>query len=282
MNKQVNTITKANGSKDTNEVTKYSTEDESTILTLERAKGLAEYISKNNAFAAQFGEKDENGNVTINVPAIVTCLMLGSEMGLKPMEALQFGRMLNRLSVIKVRKGKTLGLDPITAMQNIYIWDSGKNEIIYTGINIVLKVLNENNIAVDVIEDGNKIHYYYRLLRNGKLDEEVEFDERDEFLNNKYTVVNDGKSATKLKADIDAGKIMLQRFSTRRALVKLTRINSNGKESVVAIPYTLREAIEAGYYPGINSFGEEVKGKDNWISHTAAMLRKMWSKNYSK
>lgn len=68
---------------------------------------------------------------------------------------------------------------------------------------------------------------------------------------------------------------MLQRFSTRRALVKLTRINSNGKESVVAIPYTLREAIEAGYYPGINSFGEEVKGKDNWISHTAAMLRKM-------
>lgn len=275
MNKQVNTITKANGSKDTNEVTKYSTEDESTILTLERAKGLAEYISKNNAFAAQFGEKDENGNVIINVPAIVTCLMLGSEMGLKPMEALQFGRMLNRLSVIKVRKGKTLGLDPITAMQNIYIWDSGKNEIIYTGINIVLKVLNENNIAVDVIEDGNKIHYYYRLLRNGKLDEEVEFDERDEFLNNKYTVVNDGKSATKLKADIDAGKIMLQRFSTRRALVKLTRINSNGKESVVAIPYTLREAIEAGYYPGINSFGEEVKGKDNWISHTAAMLRKM-------
>ena len=62
MNKQVNTITKANGSKDTNEVTKYSAEDESTILTLERAKGLAEYISKNNAFAAQFGEKDENGN----------------------------------------------------------------------------------------------------------------------------------------------------------------------------------------------------------------------------
>lgn len=46
MNKQVNAITKANGSKDTNEVTKYSTEDESTILTLERAKGLAEYISK--------------------------------------------------------------------------------------------------------------------------------------------------------------------------------------------------------------------------------------------
>ena len=40
MNKQVNAITKANGSKDTNEVTKYSTEDESTILTLERAKGL--------------------------------------------------------------------------------------------------------------------------------------------------------------------------------------------------------------------------------------------------
>ena len=31
MNKQVNTITKTNGSKDTNEVTKYSTEDESTI-----------------------------------------------------------------------------------------------------------------------------------------------------------------------------------------------------------------------------------------------------------
>ena len=109
MNKQVNAITKANGSKDTNEVTKYSTEDESTILTLERAKGLAEYISKNNAFAAQFGEKDENGNVTINVPAIVTCLMLGSEMGLKPMEALQFGRMLTRLTVIKVPKGKTLG-----------------------------------------------------------------------------------------------------------------------------------------------------------------------------
>ena len=270
MDKAVSKAVTENGSNSANLIKEHSTKDGIEIRTFEDVKSFAEYLAQNSSLVSQFSEKDENGNVTVNVTDIVACLMSGMEMGLKPLESLQFGKQLNRLAVIKTRKGKAMGLDPINSLQNIYIWESGGKEIIYTGINVVNKCLVDAGVSFNIIEDGNNISYYYKLILNGKVGEEIDFDERDEFLNNKYTVINDGKSPAKLKADIEAGKITIQRFSTRRAKVELIR----GK-SKVCIPYTLKEAIEAGYYPGINSFGEEVKGKDNWKNHPAALLRKM-------
>lgn len=275
MDKEIKEIVKNNGSKNNELIIHNSTKDEIEILTLEKAKNIAEYIATNSALSTQFGEKDEKGNTIINIPAIATCLMLGSEMGLQPMEALQFGKMLNRQAVIKVRKGRTMGLDPITSLQNIYIWNSNNSEQIYTGINIVIKVLNENDIDLNVIDDGTKPFYIYKLTKAELGFAEIDFDERDEFLNNKYTVINDGKSPKKLKEDLENDKIPLQRISTYRGLVELTRTLKNGKTSKVAIPYTKENAIEAGFYPGKNSFGETVDGKNNWINHLPSMLRKM-------
>lgn len=241
------------------------------ITTFQQAESLVNFIAESPVFNGKFKEsvKDEDGNtkLVVNRNAIMTCLLLGNELGFTPMVAVTFGKSLNREAAIKVERGKAMGLNPMAAMQNIYVFETSQTEIVYTGIHVVNKVLTDAGVKRKILEDGTKPYYIYRYCKADLRNEIVLYDETTK---DQYVVINDGHNESWVDEQVKAGKIPIYRVATRRALVELTR-----GDEVVAIPYTLQQAIDAGLYPGTKSDGSESKGKANWIAHPETHLVKM-------
>lgn len=240
------------------------------ISTFEQAEKLADYIAGSSIYNAPFKDKVDEDGITkevVNKNAIVTCLLLGNELGFKPMESITLGRTLNREAMIKCKRGQDLGLSPIASLQNIYVFKTSQAEIVYTGIHVVNKVLTDAGVRREIIDDASSPYFEYFVASGFDEGKKVNIDNSNK---DEYVVINTGISRTNLEQALKDGKIPVKRLTTKRALVKLTR----GKESI-AIPYTLQQAIDAGLYHGINSDKEEVKGKDNWNKHPETHLVKM-------
>ena len=237
----------------------------STIVdSFEQAEAIAEYIAKSSTYNKAFLEVPEGEDKTPipNKSAIVTCLMLGSELGFKPIESIMMGKRLNQEAVMKVHLGNEFGLSSIQAMQHIHIFSSGGRELIVTDIHVINKVLTDAKIKREILDDGSKPFYLYKYYPSK---EPVEYDERIHVIASK-----DAIPKADLQAGLEAGRIPVTRHATKRALVKLTR----GDESV-AIPYTLIQATDAGLYRGTHSItNEEVAGKANWNNHPETHLIK--------
>lgn len=241
------------------------------INSFEQAEALADWIAQspvfNKGFKEQVQKEDGTNELVVNKSAIVTCLLLGNELGFTPMVSVTFGKTLDRNAAIKVERGRSMGLNPMAAMQNIYVFDTSQTEIVYTGIHIVNKVLTDAGVKRKILEDGTKPFYIYRYCKKELANELVDYNKetKDDFV-----VINDGHTADYIDKQVQEGKIPIIRYATRRALVELTR----GDESI-AIPYTLQQAIDAGLYVGTKSDGTESKGKANWNTHPETHLIKM-------
>jgi len=241
------------------------------INSFEQAEALADWIAQspvfNKGFKEQVQKEDGTSELVVNKSAIVTCLLLGNELGFTPMVSVTFGKTLDREAAIKVERGRSMGLNPMAAMQNIYVFSTSQAEIVYTGIHVVNKVLTDAGIKRKILEDGTKPFYIYRYCKKELANELVDYNKetKDDFV-----VINDGHTADYIDKQVQEGKIPIIRYATRRALVELTR----GDESI-AIPYTLQQAIDAGLYIGIKSDGTESKGKANWNAHPETHLIKM-------
>lgn len=241
------------------------------INSFEQAEALADWIAQspvfNKGFKEQVQKEDGTGELVVNKSAIVTCLLLGNELGFTPMVSVTFGKTLDREAAIKVERGRSMGLNPMAAMQNIYVFSTSQAEIVYTGIHVVNKVLTDAGIKRKILEDGTKPFYIYRYCKKELANELVDYNKetKDDFV-----VINDGHTADYIDKQVQEGKIPIIRYATRRALVELTR----GDESI-AIPYTLQQAIDAGLYVGTKSDGTESKGKANWNAHPETHLIKM-------
>lgn len=241
------------------------------INSFEQAEALADWIAKspvfNKGFKEQVQKEDGTSELVVNKSAIVTCLLLGNELGFTPMVSVTFGKTLDREAAIKVERGRSMGLNPMAAMQNIYVFSTSQAEIVYTGIHVVNKVLTDAGIKRKILEDGTKPFYIYRYCKKELANELVDYNKetKDDFV-----VINDGHTADYIDKQVQEGKIPIIRYATRRALVELTR----GDESI-AIPYTLQQAIDAGLYVGTKSDGTESKGKANWNAHPEIHLIKM-------
>lgn len=241
------------------------------INSFEQAEALADWIAKspvfNKGFKEQVQKEDGTSELVVNKSAIVTCLLLGNELGFTPMVSVTFGKTLDRNAAIKVERGRSMGLNPMAAMQNIYVFSTSQDEIVYTGIHVVNKVLTDAGIKRKILEDGTKPFYIYRYCKKELANELVDYNKetKDDFV-----VINDGHTADYIDKQVQEGKIPIIRYATRRALVELTR----GDESI-AIPYTLQQAIDAGLYVGTKSDGTESKGKANWNTHPETHLIKM-------
>lgn len=234
------------------------------IESFEQAEAIAEYIAKSTTYNKAFLEVPEGEDKTPipNKSAIVTCLMLGNELGFKPLESIMMGKRLNQEAVMKVHLGTAFGLNSIQAMQHIHIFSSGGRELIVTDIHVINKILTDAKIKREILDDGSKPFYIYKYYPSK---EPVEYDERIHVIANK-----DAIPKSELQAGLEAGKIPVTRTTTKRALIKLTR----GTESV-AIPYTLIQATDAGLYRGIHSItSEEIVGKANWNNHPETHLIK--------
>lgn len=241
------------------------------INSFEQAEALADWIAQspvfNKGFKEQVQREDGTSELVVNKSAIVTCLLLGNELGFTPMVSVTFGKTLDREAAIKVERGRSMGLNPMAAMQNIYVFNTSQTEIVYTGIHVVNKVLTDAGIKRKILEDGTKPFYIYRYCKKELANELVDYNKetKDDFV-----VINDGHTADYIDKQVQEGKIPIIRYATRRALVELTR----GDESI-AIPYTLQQAIDAGLYVGTKSDGTESKGKANWNTHPETHLIKM-------
>ncbi len=241
------------------------------INSFEQAEALADWIAQspvfNKGFKEQVQKEDGTSELVVNKSAIVTCLLLGNELGFTPMVSVTFGKTLDREAAIKVERGRSMGLNPMAAMQNIYVFSTSQAEIVYTGIHVVNKVLTDAGIKRKILEDGTKPFYIYRYCKKELANELVDYNKetKDDFV-----VINDGHTADYIDKQVQEGKIPIIRYATRRALVELTR----GDESI-AIPYTLQQAIDAGLYVGTKSDGTESKGKTNWNAHPETHLIKM-------
>lgn len=241
------------------------------INSFEQAEALADWIAQspvfNKGFKEQVQKEDGTSELVVNKSAIVTCLLLGNELGFTPMVSVTFGKTLDRDAAIKVERGRSMGLNPMAAMQNIYVFSTSQDEIVYTGIHVVNKVLTDAGIKRKILEDGTKPFYIYRYCKKELANELVDYNKetKDDFV-----VINDGHTADYIDKQVQEGKIPIIRYATRRALVELTR----GDESI-AIPYTLQQAIDAGLYVGTKSDGTESKGKANWNTHPETHLIKM-------
>lgn len=241
------------------------------INSFEQAEALADWIAQspvfNKGFKEQVQKEDGTNELVVNKSAIVTCLLLGNELGFTPMVSVTFGKTLDREAAIKVERGRSMGLNPMAAMQNIYVFTTSQAEIVYTGIHVVNKVLTDAGVKRKILEDGTKPFYIYRYCKKELANELVDYNKetKDDFV-----VINDGHTADYIDEQVQEGKIPIIRYATRRALVELTR----GDESI-AIPYTLQQAIDAGLYAGTKSDGTESKGKTNWNVHPEIHLIKM-------
>lgn len=241
------------------------------INTFEQAESLAEYIANSPIFNVAFKEisKSEDGSeqLVVNKNAIITALLLGNELGFSPMVSITFGKKLNREAVIKVKRGQSMGLDPMAAMGNIYVFSTSQTEIVYTGIHVVNKILTDAGIKRTIKEDGSKPFYIYHYCKKELANQSVLYDDTTK---DDYVVINDGHNESWVEEQVKKGKIPIYRTVTKRALVELRR-----GDEVIAIPYTLQQAIDADLYPGTKTNGDTSKGKNNWIAHPETHLIKM-------
>lgn len=243
----------------------------SSINTFSQAESLAEWIAASPVFNKEFKDveitEDGREQLIVNKSAIVTCLLLGNELGFSPMVSITFGKTLNREAVIKVKRGEAMGLNPQAAMSNIYVFKTSQTEIVYTGIHVVNKVLTDAGVTRKIIDDASQPYYYYKYARQAMQGQEVIYNDETK---SDFVILNDGHPEAWIDKQVEAGKIPIIRYATRRALVELKR-----GDEVIAIPYTLQDAIDADLYEGTKTNGEHSKGKSNWNAHPKTHLIKM-------
>lgn len=261
---------------------KFDTSSIETYIQLENLADKLENSSMVDAYKEYRNDYDLDGNIIegtrrlyYNKASLVTTLALGIELGITPMKALAFGKQLDSKAIIKIERGYKLGLDFSTALDQIFIWQSGGRDIVYTSIGIVNAVLNKLNITQEIIEDGSMdVVDYHNLLTNEHTSIfNPEFKIIPKFVQG-VPVTGDALSAI-IERTVAENSIPVRMNSFKRASVRLTRYSGKQITNTVMIPYTSQEAIDAGLLGGINSKGEKIDGKDNWNKHTAALLRKM-------
>lgn len=228
------------------------------IDVLQQAEKLAKYVSESKTFGKAF--QDEEGKISEG--DIVAAIVLGSELGIKPMSAITLGRRLNADAYFKVMKGKALGLDPISSLNSVSIIDTKNGPVIHTGVSVITKVLIDAGVQFEFLEDYTPVYKYV----NAKTGTEVDYDRHKDRI---YIIDKETSKEDLEKASKEDKILTIKKLATRRTTISFDRVGFKP----FTISYTLQDATDAGLYKGITSDGVEVDGKANWNNHPATMLR---------
>lgn len=250
---------------------------------LEELDKFAEFIVNSDTFGKSFDkvvktqvEGKEVIETVRNKHDVIACIILGAELGIDRMASIMLGKSLDANAYRKIEKGRSLGLDVISSLQNISIIPTGNGDIIHTGVHVIAKVLLDAGITLTFLEDFSTKWGYFTA--DGRpLDEDIIFDTRMKLLD-KFFLVTNANSKEEVAEAVQNKKVII----TRRELTKVTTgfAKRKGEKDGLKISYTLQQATDAGLYRGYDSELKEAdgtpvyyKGKSNWNSHPATMLR---------
>ncbi|KAF5080411.1 hypothetical protein DSECCO2_120550 [anaerobic digester metagenome] len=249
------------------------------IAMLKEAEDIADWVVKSETYGVAFEKKvikrdadgkpelDENGDkqytLEKNKADVVSAILLGKELGIEPMAAITFGKQLNADAYRKVVKGRSLGLDPMTSLSVINVINTQNGPLIHTGQSVITDVIGRNKVQTEILEDAVPVYKYVNAINQKDVD-------ISRLKPNEYVIITANTDPASIKKDFDAGLfILIPSLIDVKTTVRLTREGFKP----ITITYTRQDAIDAGLYKGINSDGEEVKGKPNWNSNLKTMLR---------
>ena len=245
----------------TKELNKYQPNNVlSTITTqLKDIEQFAETVVKSKAFGNTLSTKED----------VISAIVLGHELGINPMTAISMGKRLDTKSIFSVLKGKSMGIDPITAMEHIHTIPTGNGDVSSTDVHIITAQLLKAGVIYNIIEDYTPL-YKYRDSNGKYYDKQLVEDNPDIYQIVTPSTKPEDKNNQKHKVFLDS-----KPYTYRTTILFEREILINGKTKLQKLPisYTLAQATDAGLYRGIDSLGKQVKGRDNWNSHPATMLR---------
>ncbi len=256
------------------------------IQTMDTFDKFAEYII-NSEYRKPFEKtiKDEDGKpvVIVDKADIISCLMLGNELGITPMASIALGKRLNAKSYFSVVKGRSLGLDPITSINKIYNISTSNGDIQSLAVDIITKTILDSGCSLDIIRDYEMVPTYIVLSTTPNtpktyVGHKYNVFGTDGVINPQYFIVTRNSKPEEVGNAMDTGCILLQQYGyTYVTSVKCVRPK---KQIDVTIHYSLQEATDAGLYKGFHSTDVDqngksiyVTGRSNWNSHPATMLR---------
>lgn len=243
------------------------------ITRLQEAEKIADYIATSPTFNKQFEVqiKDKDGKLLgteISKSDIISCILLGKEIGLQPMAAIVLGKKLNAKSYFSVLKGKELGVDPISAIQQISLIPTKNGDLYHTGTHIINKVLIDNGVKRTVLADFEPIFKYKDMKTNVLYD--ILTDDLFEYLKG-VTPIVELTNATK-----ENKKIVVKYLADRFTEMRFERPSKNID---IIKKLTLQECTDCGWYKGYHSIDKNadgtpiyIDGNFNWNTMTRLML----------
>jgi hypothetical protein len=261
---------------------KQNSSSNSLILMLEQFDTFADYIL-NSDYRKQFEKTitDDDGKTKriAEKGDIIACLTLGNELGISPMGSIALGKQLNAKSYFSVIKGRELGLDPITSISKIYNIETKNGTVLSLAVDIITKVLLENNCILDYIRDYELTPMYRSVETKVYVGHKYNIlNSNGELLNSFYIYDKNSTNQEDLKLAVTEGKIIIQRFGYTH--VTSLRVIRKNKNLDITIHYSLQDATDADLFSGYHSSNVDkdgkpifVSGKSNWNNHPATMLR---------
>jgi len=258
------------------------------IQSMQAAEEFAKYVVESDTFGDAFKKPKLDkegrpipGEFIKNKSDVIMAMHLGAELGIPPVVAISLGKKLNGKSYLVIEKGKRLGLDAATALQNISIISNANGvETYHTGVHVITKALLDGQCKTTVVEDYKMIRRFTNIDNEQVSNAKVL--DKDGDLKDEYFVVYHYQRKTAGKEAFEdakkKGKILLIELTPDyRTTVRFERPS---KQVDLTISYTTQEAIDAKLLRGYHSTELDengkplwVKGKNNWNDNPARMLR---------
>jgi len=246
----------------------------SDVTQIGAYKEILQNLNSLQLFAEQIVKSKLIPSIT-KVEEVITTVLLAKELDIPPMSALKLHDKLNDKAVLSIYKGKELGLNWLSSIENVHIIETKRGRITQVGYHIINAIIQKANIHFEQIVDFVPLYKY--TDSSGTL-----HDEKNILMTpNKYKIIakgslspdecNEIEAKERVKVVINTGIVY-----TVGTIYEFTKYRVGSKQPlIIRIGYTLEEAQIAGLYGIPNSKGVLQNGKDNWNSHPGIHCRKM-------
>ncbi len=214
----------------------------------------------------------------VNRGDIISSIILAKDMGIGIGGALVLGKQLDANSYYSALKGKAMGMDAISSINNIHTFEAGGKKVQSIGINAINMVLMRSNVKVTVLRDYLPTVQYREAYTNAYVGHHWQLfpagRESSVFVFNDKIHKKEDVQAAK-----DAGKIIVVR-DPNFTYVTTIEFYRKSNDMTLTISYSLQEAIDAELHVGYHSTLLDaksnpfyIKGKSNWNNHPSTLLR---------